>query len=346
MTGETDDIHASFSAEVRSVVIYQPFPGLSMSCPMNSQSIKNQSVRVETVSSDHDGQRLDNFLARHLKGVPKKAIYRMIRTGQVRINSGRCKPDRRVSTGDQVRIPPARIDAHGQVRVSDAVIRQVREAILFEDADYLVVDKPCGMAVHSGSHLPWGLIDAIRQGRPDKYVELAHRLDRETSGCLVLAKNGKALRHLSNLFRDGEVEKHYLCLMDGQLKEDRVTVDEALARSEDQEERKMEVHDEGKDSITRFRRLQLLRDSTYVEAELLTGRTHQIRAHAAHLGLPLAGDERYGTDSSLARWKKRGLRRLFLHSHHLGFTNAAGDHLTFNAPLPDSLRQVLLDLGA
>lgn len=312
-----------------------------MSCPLNSESFKKNGVKRVEVSADHEGQRIDNFLARHLKGVPKAAIYRMIRTGQVRINGKRCKPVNKVSRGDEVRIPPARTNADGTVRVSDAVLEQVHAAILFEDDDYLVINKPSGMAVHAGSNLPWGLIDALRQARPGQYVELAHRLDRETSGCVALAKSGPALRHLSDQFRGNTITKHYLCLMDGRLKEARVEVDAPLRRCPGASEHQMEVHEEGKSAVTRFRLLQAFADCSYVEAELLTGRTHQIRAHAAHLGLPLAGDERYSSKTSLEAWKARGLRRLFLHAHDLRFASISGASLAVNAPLPPPLREVL-----
>ncbi len=313
---------------------------------MNSESNKKQAVRLETVSANHDGQRVDNFLAHCLKGVPKNAIYRMIRTGQVRINGGRCKPDRRVIAGDAVRIPPVRVTDGEPVALSPAIIAQVRAATLYHDDDFLVVNKPAGMTVHSGSGLPWGLIDAVRQARPEDFFELVHRLDRETSGCLVLARNGQALRHLSGLFRDGTVRKKYLCLMDGVLNEDRVTVDEAIRKVSLGGESIMEVHADGKPAVTHFKRLQTLPGSTYAEVELVTGRTHQIRVHAAHLGLPLAGDDRYGSAESVRKWKKIGLHRLFLHAHQLSFSGPGNEILTFDAPLPDALREVLDSLGA
>lgn len=313
---------------------------------MNSESNKRPAVRIETVPEQRAGQRLDNFLAHSLKGVPKQAIYRMIRTGQVRINGGRCKPDRRVVAGDAVRIPPAMVGAGQTAVVSATVIAQIRAATLYEDDDFLVVDKPTGMAVHSGSGLPWGLIDAVRQARPEEFFELAHRLDRDTSGCLVLARNGRALRHLADLFRSGAVHKNYLCLMDGVLQEGQVTVDQAIRKVPQGAESIMQVNADGKPAVTHFRHLQTLPGCTYAEAELLTGRTHQIRVHAAYLGLPLAGDERYGHPAALKKWQKLGLNRLFLHAHHLSLRSPADEILTFNAPLPDSLREVLHALNA
>jgi 23S rRNA pseudouridine955/2504/2580 synthase len=317
-----------------------------MSWPVNSELIKKTSARQVKVSADHAGQRLDNFLARHLKGVPKAAVYRMVRTGQVRINGGRCKPDHKLQAGDEVRIPPVRTQDAGPVTVSAAVIDQIRKATLHEDANYLVINKPSGMAVHSGSNLPWGLVDAVRQGRPGEFIELAHRIDRETSGCVVLALNGPALKHLSAQFRDGGVEKRYLCLMDGRLKDARVAVDAPVLKTRLEHEHLVEIDEEGKEAMTEFRLLQAWRDCSYVEAELMTGRTHQIRIHAAHLGMPLAGDDRYSSPAARKKWKARGLNRLFLHAHQLGFESVDGRTVNCHAPLPEALRDVLDRLEA
>lgn len=316
-----------------------------MSCQLKSESIKKYAVRRVEVSPDRDGQRIDNFLGTQLKGVPRSAIYRLIRTGQVRVNGKRCKPDHKLAGGDEVRIPPVHGRDDGPVTVSDAVVKQVRSAILYEDADYLVIDKPSGMAVHSGSQLPWGLIDALRQAKPGEYLELAHRIDRETSGCVALARNGRALGHLSAQFRNGQVVKHYLCLMDGRLKEARVDVDVPLRKIRLGDEHLVEPDDAGKPALTHFRLLQAFTDCSYVEAELFTGRTHQIRVHAAYLGLPLAGDERYGEAKMLKKWKARGLNRLFLHAHHLSFKSPDGRTVACHSVLPDALRRVLDQLG-
>lgn len=306
-----------------------------------STSNKHSGVRIVRVDADRSGQRVDNFLSNLLKGVPRAAVYRMIRTGQVRINGGRCKPATRLEEGDEVRVPPAQTRRPGDVQVSEQVRRQLREAVLYQDADLLVVNKPAGMAVHAGSGLPWGLIDALRQDRPDEFLELAHRLDRETSGCLVLARNGAALGHLTEQFRTGSLSKRYLCLMDGRLPEDLVEVDAPLGREEGDARAPVSVQEDGKPSRTRFRLLQRYKNCSYVEAELLSGRTHQIRAHARHLGLPLAGDSKYADREAGKRWKKRGLNRLFLHAHRLALEAPSGEHLELDAPLPAELRQVL-----
>ncbi len=300
-----------------------------------------EGVRLVRVSRDHDGQRLDNFLARQLKGVPRSAVYRMIRTGQVRINGGRARAASRLADGDTVRIPPARIRGEQAADVSERIREQLRQAILHEDADLLVIDKPSGLSVHAGSGLPWGLIDALRQDRPGEYLELAHRLDRETSGCLVIARNGPALDHLSACFRAGTVRKSYLCLMTGRMPQTVLEADAPLARRRDHPDGRVQVDEDGKPSLTRFRLLRSFDDCSYVEAELLTGRTHQIRAHARHLGLPLAGDRKYSDRESLKRWKQRGLTRVFLHAHRLVLVSPQGVERAFESPLPPALRQVL-----
>jgi 23S rRNA pseudouridine955/2504/2580 synthase len=197
------------------------------------------------------------------------------------------------------------------------------------------------MAVHSGSGLPWGLIDAVRQHRPGEYIELVHRLDRDTSGCLILARNGAALNHLSTQFRDTLVQKRYLCLMNGQMREAIIEVDAPLRKVQSGKQGLVEVSEQGKAALTRFHLLQAYRESSYAEAELFTGRTHQIRAHAKHIGLPLAGDDRYAGRESLKKWKKRGLGRIFLHAHRLGLNAPTGESMTFDAPLPAPLRDVL-----
>jgi 23S rRNA pseudouridine955/2504/2580 synthase len=307
---------------------------------MSNQN-KSSGVQRVQVDADRAGQRLDNFLSARLKGVPKSAVYRMIRTGQVRINGGRCKAATRLEQGDEVRIPPAHTRDKGDIVVSDRVIRQIEESIIYQSKDLLVINKPSGMAVHSGSGLPWGLIDVVRQDRPGEFIELVHRLDRDTSGCLVLARNGAALSHLTAQFRDTLVQKRYLCLMNGQMRDAIIEVDAPLLKVQSGKQGLVEVSEQGKAALTRFHLLQAYRESSYAEAELFTGRTHQIRAHAKHIGLPLAGDDRYSGRESLKKWKKRGLGRTFLHAHRLGLNAPSGESMTFDAPLPAPLREVL-----
>jgi 23S rRNA pseudouridine955/2504/2580 synthase len=306
--------------------------------PSNS---KPGGVSIVTVDSHREGQRIDNFLSAQLKGVPRSLVYRIIRTGQVRINGKRCKPATRLSEGDQVRIPPAKTREQGVADISGKVRELVKSSILYQDADLLVLNKPAGMAVHGGSGLPWGLIDVLRQERPGGFIELVHRLDRETSGCLVLALNGNALQSISGQFRDGKVDKRYLCLLDGRLPQELVDVKAPLARVQAGPRRLVEVSEEGKSAHTRFRLLQAYTGCSYVEAELLTGRTHQIRAHAKHLGMPLAGDDKYASRESVRAWRKLGLKSLFLHCHRLVLENSRGEQQEFDAPLPDGLRAVL-----
>lgn len=301
-------------------------------------------VRIETVDRHHDGQRIDNFLTARLKGLPRSLIYRLIRTGQVRINGKRCKAASRLSEGDLVRIPPARIREGADAVIADRTLQQIRDSILHQDDDVLVINKPSGMAVHAGSGLPWGVIDVLRRIIPGEFLELAHRLDRETSGCLVLARSGRALEHLSTQFREGQVDKRYLCLMDGLLREDRVDVDAPLARIQAGNNRKVVVDAAGKLSLTRFHRLESYRDSTYAEAQLFTGRTHQIRVHAQHIGQPLAGDSKYAEKAALKRWRALGLKRLFLHAHFVALESPDLQPLEVTAPLPEELRTVLGEL--
>ena len=307
---------------------------------MSNQN-KSSAVQRVRVDADRAGQRLDNFLSARLKGVPKSAVYRMIRTGQVRINGGRCKAATRLEQGDEVRIPPAHTRDKGDIVVSDRVIRQIEESIIYQSQDLLVINKPSGMAVHSGSGLPWGLIDVVRQDRPGEFIELVHRLDRDTSGCLVLARNGAALSHLTAQFRDTLVQKRYLCLMNGQMRDAIIEVDAPLRKVQSAKQGLVEVSEQGKAALSRFHLLQAYRESSYAEVEIFTGRTHQIRAHAKHIGLPLAGDDRYSGRESLKKWKKRGLGRIFLHAHRLGLNAPSGESMTFDAPLPAPLREVL-----
>lgn len=307
---------------------------------MSSQD--NNGVRLETVPSGKAGQRLDNFLVNQLKGVPKSMVYRLIRTGQVRINGKRCKPASRIEAGDEVRIPPVRTAQREEAVIPDRTLNQLKNRVLYRDPDILVVDKPCGMAVHGGSGLPWGAIDALRRLYPGDELELVHRLDRETSGCLLLARNGSALKHFSELFREGQVEKRYLCLLQGRLPEAVVEVDAPLKRiAPEGRDRVIVVAEDGKPARTRFRLLDSWPDASYVEAELLTGRTHQIRVHALHLGLPLAGDEKYASRASCKQWRAFGLNRIFLHAHALRLESPGGAMLDVQAPLPDALRAVL-----
>ncbi|MGD9020871.1 MAG: RluA family pseudouridine synthase [Lysobacterales bacterium] len=296
------------------------------------------------VTRDRAGQRLDNFLAARMKGVPRSVVYRVIRTGQVRVNGSRAKPATRLQEGDVVRIPPAATRGSSAGKVPPKVLELLSGAILFEGHGVLVVDKPAGMAVHAGSGLSWGVVDALRALRPKAKIDLAHRLDRETSGCLLLATDGQALRDLHEQLLADQVDKRYLCLMHGRLKEDLVKVSEPIGRYLRGGERFMRVDPGGKPASTTFRLLETYGGYSFAEASLHTGRTHQIRVHAAHLGLSLAGDRRYSSAGRQQFWANKGLQRLFLHAHQLGFTTLDGEQQLVSSELPDDLRSILNNL--
>jgi 23S rRNA pseudouridine955/2504/2580 synthase len=298
-------------------------------------------VKIVEVPADRDGQRLDNFLLARLPGVPKSMVYRIIRKGEVRVNGKRAKPFQKLAGGDAVRVPPVRTRAAGEVRVPDEVVRQLEASVLFEDADLLVCDKPAGIAVHGGSGIAWGLIDAFRQSRPDSSLDLVHRLDRETSGCLLLTKNHTALKHLHQQFSERDTEKRYLTLLDGTLPEARMTVTAPLGRREMSGERMVVVDPEGQSAETAFRVVEPYGDYCLAEALPVTGRTHQIRVHAAHLGAACAGDSKYAARDRQEFWRQAGLRRLFLHAHALSFTGLDGEAQLFSCPLPEELTAVL-----
>lgn len=290
------------------------------------------------VTQDRDGQRLDNFLMARLKGVPRSVIYRVIRKGQVRINGGRAKPASRLKAGDMVRVPPAPGRKDGTADIPPKVLQLLNQSVCFEDNNIMVIDKPAGMAVHGGSGLSWGVIDVVRKMRPDRNVDLVHRLDRETSGCLLLSLDGDALRDLNQQVKDNEIDKRYLCLLDGQLKESVVDVNEPIGKFERSGERFMQVDPEGKSAHTTFRMLQNYGPCSFVEAQLHTGRTHQIRVHAVHLDMPLVGDKKYASPERQKHWKKKGVKRLFLHAQQLKFRTLDGTEQLVNSQLPDDLK--------
>lgn len=293
------------------------------------------------VPPDRDGQRLDNFLAARMKGLPRSVIYRVIRKGQVRVNGGRAKPATRLATGDMVRIPPATLRDKNSSDIPPAVIKLLEDSVCYEDHGVMVINKPVGMAVHAGSGLAWGVIDVMRKIRPGISVDLVHRLDRETSGCLLLALDGEALRELNIQIKENQIEKRYLCLLDGVLKQERLEVHEPIGKYERAGQRFMRVDPQGKSAHTTFRLLQNYGSCSFAEAYLHTGRTHQIRVHAAHLGLPLTGDKRYSPADRQKFWKAKGLKRMFLHAHQLRFYTRDGELQLVSAPLPTELGQLL-----
>ena len=290
------------------------------------------------VTQDRDGQRLDNFLMARLKGVPRSVIYRVIRKGQVRINGGRAKPASRLKAGDLVRVPPAPGRKDGTADIPPKVLQLLNQSVCFENNNIMVINKPAGMAVHGGSGLSWGVIDVVRKMRPGRKVDLVHRLDRETSGCLLLALDGEALRDLNQQVIDNQIDKRYLCLLDGQLKESVVDVNEPIGKTERAGERFMQVDPEGKSAHTTFRMLQNYGPCSFIEAQLHTGRTHQIRVHAAHLGMALVGDKKYACPDRQKHWREKGVKRLFLHAQQLKFRTLDGTEQLVNSQLPGDLK--------
>ncbi len=306
---------------------------------------RHQGVRHLTVDERGEGQRIDNFLLRELRGVPRALVYRMLRRGEVRVNRGRVKADRRLARGDVVRIPPLRLPREPAVQGPPrGLVERIDRAVLHEDRELLILDKPAGLAVHGGSGLAFGVIELLRSARPhERALELAHRLDRETSGCLMLAKRRSALRTLHRLQREGRVEKRYLALLHGRLERNRVRVEAPLRKNLLRSgERVVRVSSSGRPARTDFRVVRRFRDATLVEAVLGTGRTHQIRVHAAHLGLPIAGDPKYGDGTADRRLRQLGLKRLFLHAASLRFPWPGREtpH-RFEAPLPAELQRLL-----
>ncbi|MBP7712215.1 MAG: 23S rRNA pseudouridine(955/2504/2580) synthase RluC [Gammaproteobacteria bacterium] len=300
------------------------------------------------VEVDAGGQRVDNFLRARLKGVPKSLIYRILRTGEVRVNRGRVRPDHRLEAGDVVRVPPLRRGQEtGKTPPDGRATRLLRERVLFEDRSLLVLDKPAGLAVHGGSGLSFGVIEALRALRPEApFLELVHRLDRETSGCLMVAKRRPTLRALHALLRSGEVTKTYTALLVGRLEGPR-EVQAPLRKNVLQSgERVVRTSEEGKAAFTRLEPIAHGPEVTLVRATPLTGRTHQIRVHAAETGHPVAGDLKYGDPDRNRALRAKGLRRLFLHAHSLRFRHPdSGEPVEVTAPLPEELRGVLKALG-
>lgn len=302
-------------------------------------------VRKVAVTAADAGQRIDNFLLKRLPGVPRSHVYRLLRSGQVRVDGGRVKPERKLALGEEVRIPPVRTASRDEpVRAPDAVLNKLREAVVYEDADYLALCKPAGLAAHGGTGVAYGVIEAARGWGKYEFLELAHRLDRDTSGVLLLAKSRPALLRAQSALREGLARKRYFALLAGRLQGGARDVDAALVKSRlGSGERYVQVDEEdGKPSRSRFTPVTHYRDATLCEVEIFSGRTHQIRVHALALGHPVAGDRKYGTREEQKTLRDKGLRRMFLHSHFLELP-AAGDFrkLTLSAPMTDELREFL-----
>lgn len=313
----------------------------------NTPTANVQKIPVE---AEFAGQRIDNFLFTRLKGVPKSHIYRILRTGEVRRNGGRVKAEDRLEAGDILRIPPIRCSSPDTTSIpGDALRERLEPRILLEDDHILVLDKPCGMAVHGGSGLSYGVIEGLRAMRPEaRFLELAHRLDRDTSGCLLIAKKRSALASLHSQFRDDQIRKVYWALLSGEWARKHWRVDAPLEKNTLKSgERVVRVARDGKEAITDFRRLSRHAGATLVEARPVTGRTHQIRVHAQVLGHPIAGDERYGDERLNRDFRQMGLKRLFLHALEATFIHPhTGQSVRVRAGLATELQSFLDALPA
>ncbi len=312
---------------------------------MNETVNAKPAVTWLEIDENSAGQRLDNFLFNRLKGVPKTRIYRIVRKGEVRVNKGRVDAKYRLQLNDVVRIPPLRVaERDRQVTIQPSLRFNLEQQILHEDDGFIVLNKPSGFAVHGGSGVNSGVIEALRLIRPEqRFLELVHRLDKETSGCLLIAKKRSILKYLHELFRGDGVQKTYLALLAGQWQRKRQTVDAPLLKNVLKSgERMVTVSRNGKPAETSFVRLKMFADATLVHASPKTGRTHQIRVHAAWLGHPIVGDERYGDAERNRFFRDRGYRRLFLHAEQLRFKHpVSGEPLHFHAPLPQELQDLL-----
>ena len=303
------------------------------------------SVRFLTVPDDVAGQRIDNFLITQLKGAPRTLVYRILRTGEVRVNKGRAKPDYRLEAGDVIRVPPLRLaEAAPPAQPGGSLVRDLKHRVIYEKDGLLVINKPAGLAVHAGSGISWGLIEAMRVVFPEKpFMELVHRLDRDTSGLLMVAEKRSVLRDLHDQLREGRIRKTYVALLAGRLKGATHTVNAPLHKGNlPNGERIVRVSRDGKEALTEFRVLDRIGNATLVEASPKTGRTHQIRVHAQYLGHPLVGDEKYGNDDFNKAMKAHGVNRLFLHARDLRVKlNGAANYLNLTCPLEPDLEAVL-----
>jgi 23S rRNA pseudouridine955/2504/2580 synthase len=284
------------------------------------------------------GQRIDNFLLRHLKGVPKSHVYRVLRSGEVRVNSGRVKPDYRLKIGDRVRVPPVRLAA------AKPPPKGREFPVAHEDPALLVIDKPAGVAVHGGSGVSFGVVESLRASRPQaKVLELAHRLDRDTSGLLMLALKRGALVELHRMLRDGEVEKVYMAVVKGAVAKKEFEIRDALHKHVTASgERRVSVQEGGKSAFTQVKTIQRGTDFSLLEIRLLTGRTHQIRVHLAHAGHPILGDDKYGDFELNRALAKQGVKRLFLHAAKLSFLHpVTRERVKLQSPLPVEMKSFL-----
>ena len=307
--------------------------------------VPKSPVTLRTVTADEAGQRIDNFLMRHFKTVPRSRVYRLLRKGEVRVNRKRVDAEYRIQAGDEVRLPPVRIDASEEPgRPSSSLMELLEQSIIFQDKHVLVLDKPAGVAVHGGSGMSFGVIEALRASRPRETLELVHRLDRDTSGVLLIARDRSTLSALHALIRNGGMHKTYMALVAGSWQLGTKRIDAPLATDNRQHgERHVRVAAAGKDSVSVFKPLQFFGSlATLMEVDIPTGRTHQIRVHASFAGHPLLGDDKYGDREKNAEIKASGLRRTFLHAQSVAFEwPGSGVPFHVSAPLPAELVAVL-----
>jgi len=303
-----------------------------------------RQTRHCTVDENAAGQRLDNYLVREMRGVPRSRLYKALRKGEVRVNKGRVRADYRLVEGDVVRIPPLhQAEAREQATIPQQRFKQLSGQIVYEDDILLVIDKPSGLAVHGGSGLSFGLIECLRQMRPESaYLELVHRLDRDTSGLILIAKRAPVLRELHRQLREKHIDKRYLALVAGRWPKALLVVDAPLEKNVLQSgERMVRVSRDGKKAVTEFSVIEHLPGATLVEARPITGRTHQIRVHARHAGFPILGDDKYSNDDSSMVTRELGLKRLFLHAASLSFSLPDSGPLSLRAPLDTYLENTL-----
>lgn len=315
------------------------------SAPVDGKPTGRGSVRYVEIDGRSEGQRLDNFLLKELKGAPKSLIYRILRKGEVRVNKKRAKPLQKLCIGDSIRIPPVRLDESATPGAPSAGLQKhLLGAIVYEDDQLLVINKPSGLAVHGGSGLSVGLIESLRcMEIGNGYLELVHRLDRETSGCLMLAKKRSTLVALHEMLRNGRVKKIYRTLVEGRWPKNIRTVDAPLQKNTlASGERMVRVNAEGKNSVTHFQIIEDMKSASLLEVDLDTGRTHQIRVHAQLSGHPVLGDEKYGSKESQQYSKSIALKRLFLHAARLEFKHPVTNKIIrVESPLPDDLQKTL-----
>ncbi|MBV9576765.1 MAG: RluA family pseudouridine synthase [Gammaproteobacteria bacterium] len=310
---------------------------------------KKTAVQYFKVSEGNVGQRIDNFLISYLKGMPKSHIYRLLRKGEVRVNKKRVSPFYRLQTDDTIRLPPLFLEEKAKTAPpSKATSAMLANCILYEDENLLVINKPAGMSVHGGSTVRVGVVEALRHMYPKlPQLELAHRLDSETTGCLVLAKKKRILRELHTLLREGKVKKIYYALTKGLWKKSELTVNLPLHKDyRDGGKHVVEIRQDGKAALTVFQTKQVFNNASLVEARLHTGRTHQIRVHAAHQAHPIAGDDRYGDAEFNKQMREMGLKRMFLHASSIEFTLPSSNQpIKVIAPLDHELEKLLMLLG-